>query len=170
MSCRPRTTVNSKGWDREKLPDRLGGRSILIDPWEYIPGCLEPYARRYREMSVPIFNALLTLGDRHLFRTYKDFIRHGSGHEQKLMNWVSRAPGEVSRLPRVGHIKNIRANGRGLDHGDGSSSKHGLRTALYIMARSNRYVYIRDKSPLLSLVSLSRRIEIIFVGQGGESL
>ena len=164
MSCRPRTTVNSEGLDSAKLLERLKGKNILINPWEYIPACLVSYARIYPEMSVPIFNAILSLGNRRHFKTYERFIMNHSGHEQSLMGWISSIPEDIIELPRVGHV---RRDGK-VDFKEVSVLSCNLHKALYIMARSNRYVYIRDKSPLLSLVSVSRRIQIIFVSQGGE--
>lgn len=164
MSCRPRTTVNSKGLSSARLPVRLKGRNVLITPLEYIPTCLAAYSIKYPEMSVPVFNAILSLGNRRRFKTYKRFIMNHSGHEQSLMGWLSSIPEDIIELPRVGHV---RRDGK-VDFKEVSVLSRNLHKALYIMARSNRYVYIRDKSPLLSLVSVSRRIQIIFVSQGGE--
>jgi len=168
MSCRPRTTVHSEGLDHTELPERLKGKSILINPWEYIPNCLKRYAGENPEMSVPVFNAILTLGNTRYFTTYDRFIKNKPGHEQSIMNWVSRMPENISQLPRVGHIRRIESNDFEVDLRKKSTLSSDLHSVLYIMARSNRYVYIRDKSPLLSLISVNRKIQIIFVNQGGQ--
>ena len=168
MSCRPITTVHSEGLDHTELPERLKGKSILINPWEYIPNCLKRYARGNPEMSVPVFNAILTLGNTRYFTTYDRFIKNKPGHEQSIMNWVSRMPENISQLPRVGHIRGIESNDFKVDFRKKSTLSSNLHSVLYIMARSNRYVYIRDKSPLLSLISVNRKIQIIFVNQGGQ--
>lgn len=168
MSCRPITTVHSEGLDHTELPERLKGKSILINPWEYIPNCLKRYARENPEMSVPVFNAILTLGNTRYFKTYDRFIKNKPGHEQSIMNWVSRMPENISQLPRVGHIRGIESNDFKVDLRKKSTLSSDLHSVLYIMARSNRYVYIRGKSPLLSLISVNRKIQIIFVNQGGQ--
>jgi hypothetical protein len=154
----------------EKLSERLRGKSILIYPWEYIPDCLESYVRRFEEKITPVFNAIMALGAGRSLDTYSRYLTTHSDHEQVFMDWLSRIPRDISRLPRVGYIRAVGSNDSGINPDEGSFSKFNLHTALYIMARSNRYVYIRDKSPLSSLVSISRKIQIIFVSQGGESL
>jgi len=168
MSCRPRTTVHSEGLDHTKLSERLKGKNILINPWEYVPNCLKHYVRENPEMSVPVFNAILTLGNTRHLKTYDRFIKNQPGHEQNIMNWISHMPENISQLPRVGHIKRIESNDLEVDLRNKSTLKSNLHSALYIMAHSNRYVYIRDKSPLLSLISVNRKIQIIFVHQGGQ--
>ena len=167
MNCRSRTTVKSKRLAPEKLSDRLRGKSILIYPREQIPDCLKFNPRKFGGKSTPVFNAIMALGTERSSGTYSRYITGHSDHEQIFMSWISRVPRDVLRFPRVGHIRGKGSNGTRIDPDEASSSKCNLHTALYIMARSNRYVYIRDKSPLFSLVSIDRKIQIIFVSEGG---
>ena len=162
MSCRPRTTVRSVRLTLAKVPEGLKGEQLIIEPAMYIPGCLKSYAERNPEMSVPLFNALLALGSHRLrSRAYEQFIGGRTAHEQSLMKWVLRIPEEIAGLPGVGFIKRS-GTCDGLERAITIKSLHA---ALFIMARSNRAVYIRDKSPLLSLISTARRFQIIFVDQ-----
>ena len=170
MSCRSRTTVKSKGMVPGELSGRLRGKNILIHPRDYIPGCLAFYLRRFEEKSTAVFNATMALGGGRSLDSYSRYITGHSDHEQIFMNWISRVPRDVLQFPRVGHIRGKGSNGTRIGSSEVSSSECSLHTALYIMARSNRYVYIRDKSPLSSLVSIDRRIQIIFISEGGESL
>lgn len=162
MSCRPRTTVRSARLTLSKVPDGLKGEKIIIEPAMYIPACLKFYAEQNPEMSVPIFNALLALGRyRRHFKTYEHFIRSQAAPEQSMMKWVLRVPEEIAGLPGVGFIKRP-GTCDGLNQAVTIKSLHAT---LFIMARSNRAVYIRNKSPLLSLISTERRLQIIFVDQ-----
>ena len=166
--CRPRTTVHSAGLDHMELPERLKGKNILINPWDFIPSCLKHYAGENPEMGIPVFNAILTLGNTRYFTNYNRFIKDQPGHEQNIMHWVSRMPENISRLLRVGHIRKIESKQTQLELIKKPTLPIDLHSALYIMARSNRHVYIRDKSPLLSMISVNRIIEITFVNKGGE--
>ncbi|MEJ2727361.1 MAG: hypothetical protein P8185_02430 [Deltaproteobacteria bacterium] len=162
MSCRPRTTVHSKGLTLSKIPEGLKGENFIIDFRDFVPVSLTRYAQHNPGMSVPIFNALLTFGTyhRHLSK-YERFMRSGAAHEQSLMKWVLRAPEEVAGLPGVGFIRRQDV----CEYRGGARTIKSLHAALFIMARANRAVYIRDKSPLLSLISIKRRLEIVFVGR-----
>jgi hypothetical protein len=159
MSCRPRTTVHSKGLTLSKVSVRLRGEKIIVDPGLNIPVCLKSYAAEHPEMSVPIFNALLTLGRRDSFERYRHFIENQPAHEQSLMKWVLRLPEEIAGLPAVGFIKREGT----CDGNDTALTIRSLHATLFVMARANRAVYIRNKSPLLSLISANRRLQIIFV-------
>jgi hypothetical protein len=163
MSCRPRTTVRSARLTPSKVPEGLKGDKIIIDPARYLlSASLKSYAERNPGMSVPIFNALLTLGlYRRHSRTYERFIRSRAAHKQSLMRWVLRVPEEIAGFPGVGFIKRP-GTCDGLDQ---AATIKSLHATLFIMARANRAVYIRDKSPLLSLISTGRRLQIVFVGQ-----
>ena len=162
MSCRPRTTVRSAGLTLSKIPEGLKGENFIIDFRDFVPVSLTRYAEQNPGMSVPIFNALLTFGlNRRHLSVYERFIRSGAAHEQSLMKWVLRMPEEIAGLPGVGFIKRS-GTCDGLEQAITIKSLHA---ALFIMARSNRAVYIRDKSPLLSLISTARRFQIIFVDQ-----
>jgi hypothetical protein len=161
MSCRPRTTVHSRGLTAAKLPARLQGEKIVIDPGWNIPGCLRTYAGENPEMGVPIFDAVLTLGNRCHSKTYMHFIKSRADHEQSLMKWVSHPPAEVAALPGVGFIKRTGT----VDDLTKVIIELSLHACLFIMARSNSSVYIRNKSPLLSLISIDRRLQIIFAGR-----
>lgn len=162
MSCRPRTTVRSAGLTLSKIPEGLKGEKIIIEIRGFVHPGLKRYAEHNPGMSVPIFNALLTLGGHgcHLSE-YEHFIRSGGPHEQSLMKWVLRAPEEVTDLPGVGFIRRQDV----CEYLDQAGTIKSLHAALFIMARANRAVYIRDKSPLLSLISIERRLEIVFAGQ-----
>ena len=163
MSCRPRTTVRSAGLTLSKISEGLKGENFIIDFRDFVPVGLTRYAEQNPGMSVPIFNALLTFGTYHgHLSKYERFIRSGAAHEQSLMKWVLRAPEEVAGLPGVGFIRRQDVCG----YRDQSRRIKSLHAALFIMARANRAVYIRDKSPLLSLISIERRLEIVFVGRG----
>ena len=81
-SCRPRTTVQSKGLTASKLPARLKGKRLVVDPGASIPGCLKTYARKNSEMGVAILDAVLTLGNRRHLKTYMHFIASQTDHEQ----------------------------------------------------------------------------------------
>jgi hypothetical protein len=158
MSCRPRTTVRSKGLTNSKVPAWLKGEKIVVEPRMNIPACLKHYARENPEMSIPIFSALMTLGHRRTLKTYRHFIDSRPGHEQSLMKWVSRVPDEITGLPAVGFIKRPGTS-------DGIHQARlikSLHATLFIMARANRSVYIRNKSPLLSLITTDRQVSIIF--------
>ena len=161
MSCRPRTTVRSKGLTCSKVPARLRGERILVDVEWMIPACLKYYTGENLDMCVPIFNALLTLGDRRSLKAYRHFIDCQPAHEQSLTIWMMSVPEEISKLPGVGFIKRPGTSG-GSNRILAISSLHA---ALYIMARSNRSVYIRKKSPLLSLIAVERKIQVIFVNR-----
>ena len=162
MSCRPRTTVRSAGLTLSKIPEGLKGEKIIIELAGFVPVSLKRYAEHNPGMSVPVFNALLTLGrNRRHLSTYERFIKSGAAHEQSLMKWVLRAPEEVAGLPGVGFIRRQDV----CEYLDQAGTIKSLHAALFIMARANRAVYIRDKSPLLSLISIERRLEIVFVGQ-----
>jgi len=161
MSCRPHTTVNSKGLTLSKVPARLRGEKIIVDPGMKIPACLKSYAGEKPEMSVPIFNALLTLGNRRSHKTYRHFIESQPAHEQSLVKWILRVPKEIAKLSGVGFIKRPGT----CDSLDTALTIQSLHATLFIMARSNRSVYIRNKSPLLSLISAVRQFQIIFVSQ-----
>ena len=167
MSCRSRTTVRSKGMAPGKLSGRLRGKNILIYPRDYIPDCLKSYVNRFKEKNTAVFNAIMALGEGRSIDSYSRYITGHSDHDRIFMSWISRVPRDVLLFPRVGHIRGKGSNGTRIDSDEGSSSKCSLHTALYIMARSNRYVYIRDKSPLCSLVSIDRKIQIIFISEGG---
>ena len=106
-------------------------------------------------------HALLTLGDRRGLETYRHFIDSRPGHEQSMLERVSRVPEEIAGLPGVGFIKRP---GR-CDGPEGGLLTLSLPATLFIMARSNRSVYIRNKSPLLSLISIERPLQIIFAGK-----
>ena len=162
MSCQSRTRVRSAGLTLSKIPEGLKGENFIIDFRDFVPVSLTRYAEHNPGMSVPIFNALLTFGryHRHLSE-YERFIRSGAAHEQSLMKWVLRAPEEVTGLPGVGFIRRKDV----CEYRGGARTIKSLHAALFIMARANRSVYIRDKSPLLSLISIERRLEIVFVGQ-----
>jgi hypothetical protein len=162
MSCRPRTTVRSAGLTLSKISEGLKGENFIIDFRDFVPVSLTRYAGHNPGMSVPIFNALLTFGGyhRHLSE-YERFIKSGTTHEQSLMKWVLRAPEEVADLPGVGFIRRQDV----CEYRGGARTIKSLHAALFIMARANRAVYIRDKSPLLSLISIERRLEIVFVGR-----
>ncbi len=162
MSCRPRTQVRSARLTLSKVPEGLKGEKIIIEPARHIPACLKSYAERNPAMSVPIFNALLVLGIyRRHSGTYEKFIRSRAAHEQSLMNWVLRVPEEIAGLPGVGFIKRS-----GTYEGpEPTAGINSLHANLFIMARANRAVYIRDKSPLLSLISTERRLQIVFASQ-----
>ena len=162
MSCRPRTTVRSAGLTLSKISEGLKGENFIIDFRDFVPVSLTRYAEHNPGMSVPIFNALLTFGrNRRHLSTYERFIKSGAAHEQSLMKWVLRAPEEVAGLPGVGFIRRQDV----CEYRGGARTIKSLHAALFIMARANRAVYIRDKSPLLSLISIERRLEIVFVGR-----
>ena len=162
MSCQSRTRVRSTGLTLSKIPEGLKGENFIIDFRDFVPVSLTRYADHNPGMSVPIFNALLTLGpDRRHLRVYERFIRSRADHEQSLMKWVLRAPQEVAGIPGVGLIRRQDV----CKYRGGARTIKSLHAALFIMARANRAVYIRDKSPLLSLISIERRLEIVFVGR-----
>jgi hypothetical protein len=163
MSCRPRTTVRSGGLAPSSLSPRLQGKRVLVSLEGHIPECMKTYAKRHPQMGVPLLNALLTLGGGHPPETYKKFIKGHKGHEEGLMNRLKPVPREVARLGRVGHIRPMSPG----ETRSGAVPVAELRAALFMMARSNRSVYIRDKTLLLSLVSVSRSIQVTFVEQGG---
>jgi hypothetical protein len=161
MSCRPRTQVRSERLTLSKVPDRLKGEKIIVYPGWNIPACLKSYAGANPDMCVAIFNALLALGRRRSLKSYKHFIESQPAHEQSLMKWVLRVPEEIAKLPGVGFIKRP-GTCDGLNR---ALTIQSLHATLFITARSNRSVYIRNKSPLLSLISADRRLQIIFVSK-----
>jgi hypothetical protein len=160
MSCRPRTTVYSKGLTPSKVPHRLKGEKIFIDPGAHIPDCMKNYARKNPDMCVPVYNALLALGNRRSREAYMRFIDSQTDHEKSLMKQVARVPEEIAQLPGVGFIKKPGT----CDGLNSALAVRSLRAALFVMARSNRFVYIRNKSPLLSLIT-ARRVQVIFASR-----
>ena len=75
------------------------------------------------------------------------------------MPW--QAPQEVADFSGVGFIRRQDV----CEYLGGGRRIRSLHAALFITARANRAVYIRDKSPLLSLISIERRLEIVFIGR-----
>ena len=165
MSCQPRTTVYSDGLDPGWLPNTLKKRQILVDPENYLLPPLKKYVTRKPDMTVPMLVSLLNLGPRQYVYKYIEHVENNPGHERQLLDWMIKTPEEAVQLPRVGLVS--QANKRNLDAANNKNFKKikkasTLHLALFLMARSNKYIYMCNKSPLLSQISIQRRLLITF--------
>jgi len=157
MSCRSRTTVNSRGLDRNILPANLTGSvtNLSLNNFYFdkeVPETDDP---------VPLIYAMLMLGENKKIATYKKYIKDCDEVHDKLLNLINEPSQEVQNdsLPAVGVV---------LQFMDKSFRKFGkqpsLLTAVYMMARCGENVFIRDKNPLLSRLSFSRETAVMFIG------
>jgi hypothetical protein len=157
MSCRARTTVNSRGMDKKILPPNLTGSVTNLS--------LNNFHRdkiiTETDDPIPLIYAMLKLGVDKKYLDYMEFIEGCEDIHAKLLSLINEPPREIQNcnLPAVGVVFQFR---------DKSFRKFGekpsLLAAVYMMSRCGESVFIRDKNPLLSRLSFSREIAVMFLG------
>ena len=168
MSYLPRTTVESNGLDPDRLPATLKGNQILVDPGKYLSHALKEYLIERPGIFLPAMIAVLELGPGRSFKTYTRHIEENPGHEQKLLDWMLKIPPKVIQLPRIGLVKKVdkrNSNTAKKENFKTISTGSSFHLELFLMARSNKYIYIREKSPILSRISIHKRLRITFLDQ-----
>ena len=158
MSCRSRTSVNSRGIDKNILPVKLTGTVINIA----LNNCYFGPRLHENEDLVPIINAMTQLGVDKDYSSYLNYIKKCDNPHKELLDMIKIPPKELMGydLPSVGIVVN---NSRTFCRGFGCISS--LLTAVYMMARCGDNVFIRDKNPLLGRLSFDREIAVLFLGE-----
>ncbi len=157
MSCRARTTVNSRGMNNKILPPNLTGSVTNLS--------LNNFHRdkiiTETDDPIPLIYAMLMLGENKKATTYKKFIESCEDYNTKLLSLINKPSREIQNcnLPAVGVVFQFR---------DKSFRKFGekpsLLAAVYMMSRCGESVFIRDKNPLLSRLSFNRETAVMFLG------
>ena len=146
----------------------MKGNQILVDPGKYLSHALKEYLIERPGIFLPALIAVLELGPGRTFKTYIHHIEKNPGHEQQLLDWMLKTPPTAIQLPRVGLVKKV--DKRSFN----TTKKENFKTIsiissfhleLFLMARSNKYIYMREKSPILSQISIHKRLRITFLDQ-----
>jgi|TARA_B100000315_G_C14535425_1_gene568226 hypothetical protein len=157
MSCRPRTTVNSRGMDKKILPSNLTGTvtNISLNNFHNDPRIIKD------EDPVPLIYAMIQLGVDKEYLDYREFIKGCEDSHKKLLILIEKPSREVIKygLPSIGLAYQF-TDKSWRDFG----KKPSILTAVFIMARCGDSVFIRDKNPLLSRLSFNRETAVMFLG------
>ncbi|MBC8551331.1 MAG: hypothetical protein H8D23_16925 [Candidatus Brocadiales bacterium] len=155
---RPRTTVNSRGIEKNILPINLTGTVTNIALNNYYSG---PRLHENEDI-VPIINAMTQLGVDKDYSSYLNYIKKCDNPHKELLDMIKIPPKELMGydLPSVGIVvNNSKVYCRGFE------CIPTLLTAVYMMARCGDNVFLRDKNPLLGRLSFDREIAVLFLGE-----